>query len=86
MQDVPLVEDPEPPMNAQIKPKAKPARPSEIKQQAKELIDRLPARGLTWDRLAYHMTVRADIEAGLADSAAGRTYTTAQVRKMFGLR
>lgn len=73
-------------MNAQIKPRTKVARPSEIKQQAKDMIDRLPARGLTWERLAYHVSVRSDIEAGLADIAAGRVYTTAQARKMFGLK
>lgn len=73
-------------MNAQIKPKPKAARPQEIKQQAKEMIDRLPAKALTWDRLAYHVSVRADIEAGLADVAAGRVYTTEQMREMFGLK
>jgi len=72
-------------MNAQVKPKPKAPRPLPIKQQAKDMIDRLPAKGLTWDRLAYHVSVRADIEAGLADVAAGRVYTIAQARKMFGL-
>lgn len=75
-------------MNAQINPKPKSpkaTRPLAIKQQAKDMIDRLPSKGLTWDRLAYHASVRADIEAGLADSAAGRVHTTEQVRKMFGL-
>lgn len=73
-------------MNAQIKPKARPARPADIKQQAKDLIDRLPAKGLTWERLAYHLSVRSDIEAGLADAAAGRVYTTARARKALGLK
>ncbi len=75
-------------MNAQVKPKpkAKAPRPAEIKLQAKAMIDRLPAKGLTWDRLAYHVSVRSDIEAGLADAAAGRVHTTEQVRKMFGLK
>ena len=73
-------------MNAQIKTKTRAARPADIKQQAKDLIDRLPAKGLTWERLAYHLSVRSDIEAGLADVAAGRVYTTAQARKALGLK
>jgi hypothetical protein len=73
-------------MNAQIKPKTRSARPADIKQQAKDLIDRLPAKGLTWERLAYHLSVRSDIEAGLTDAAAGRVYTTGQARKALGLK
>jgi len=56
-----------------------------LKAEAKAIIDRLPDKGLDWDRLAYHMSVRSDIEAGLADSKAGRMYTTEQIRAMFNL-
>jgi hypothetical protein len=68
---------------------AAPAKKSDralpLKAEAKAMIDRLPDKGLSWDRLAYHMSVRGDIEAGLADVKAGRVYTTEQVRTMFGL-
>lgn len=56
----------------------------QIKQEAHALVDQMK-RGATWDDLAYAMEVRADIEAGLADIAAGRVYTTEEVRKSLGL-
>ena len=64
--------------------KLKTDRAATLKAQAKAMIDRLPDKGLSWERLAYHMSVRDDIEAGLADSKAGRVYTTEQMRAMFG--
>jgi hypothetical protein len=42
-----------------------------IKKDAHELIDRLPDSA-TWDDVIYQAYVRREIEAGLADSAAGR--------------
>ena len=70
---------------AMAAPKLKHDETATLKAEAKAMIDRLPDKGLDWDRLAYHMSVRGDIEAGLADSKAGRVYTTAQMRAMFGL-
>ena len=56
----------------------------DIKQAAHQLIDKLPDE-INWDDVAYHMEVRASIERGLADSEAGRVYTTEEVRKHFNL-
>jgi len=55
-----------------------------IKQAAHQLLDKLPETA-TWDDVAYHIEVRASIERGLADSAAGRVYTTEEVYKHFNL-
>jgi predicted transcriptional regulator len=57
---------------------------TDVKEQAHALIDSLDDTA-TWDDVAYHMEVRASIEQGLADSKAGRVYTTEEVRKHFGL-
>ncbi len=43
-----------------------------IKADARDLVDHLP-ESATWDDLAYEVYVRQAIEAGLADSDAGRT-------------
>ena len=56
----------------------------DIKQTAHQLIDQLPD-GVSWEKLLYTLQVRRDIEAGLADSRAGRTVSTAAVRAEFGL-
>ena len=42
-----------------------------FKQQAHQMIDELPDTA-GWNELIYRMQVRKDIEAGLADSKAGR--------------
>lgn len=55
-----------------------------IKEQAQRLIDQLPENS-TWDDLMYEIYVRQVIEAGLADSEAGRVTSVEQVRKRFGL-
>lgn len=55
-----------------------------VKQDARELIDRLPDDA-TWDDLMYEIYVRQQFEAGLADSDAGRTIDVAEVRKKYGL-
>lgn len=54
------------------------------RQQAHRLLDTLP-EDASWERLAYALEVRADIEAGLADVAAGRVTSVAEVRREFGL-
>jgi hypothetical protein len=55
-----------------------------FKQQAHQLIDSLPDTA-GWDALIYHAVVRKEIEAGLADSAAGRVMPAEQVLREFGL-
>lgn len=55
-----------------------------VKQDARELVDRLPDDA-TWDDLMYEIYVRQQIEVGLADSSAGRTIDVAEVRKKYGL-
>lgn len=55
-----------------------------VKQQLHEIVDQLPDN-VTWDEAAYRVEVRASIERGLADVEAGRTFTTEEVRKHFGL-
>ena len=57
---------------------------TDIKQEAQRLIEQLPA-GATWDDLMYKIYVRQAIEAGLADSATGRTLDVKEVRAKFGL-
>jgi predicted transcriptional regulator len=55
-----------------------------IREEAKKLIDKLPERS-TWDDLMHEIYVRQAVEAGLADSRAGRLTETSEVRKKFGL-
>jgi predicted transcriptional regulator len=57
---------------------------SSLKQQAHELIDHLPETA-TWRDVAYRAAVRADIEAGLADSRAGRVTPVEEILKELGL-
>ena len=57
---------------------------SSIKDRARELVDKLPENS-TWDDLMHEIYVRQAIEAGLADSQAGRTTDVEQVRAEFGL-
>jgi hypothetical protein len=55
-----------------------------IKEEARRLIDKLPENA-TWDDLMYEIYVRVAIEAGLADSQAGRITSVGDVREQFGL-
>ena len=55
-----------------------------IKQEAHRLIEQLPETA-TWDDLMYEIYVRQAIEAGLANSEAGRTLDVKEVRAKFGL-
>jgi hypothetical protein len=57
---------------------------SNIKDQARELVDKLPENS-TWDDLIHEIYIRQAIETGLADSQAGRTTDVEQVRAEFGL-
>lgn len=56
-----------------------------VKQEAKRLIDKLP-ENMTWDDLMHEIYVRQSIEAGLADSEAGKTIEVADVRVKLGLK
>ena len=58
--------------------------PTNLKQEAHNLIDRLPENA-TWDDLMYEIYVRQAIESGLSDSEAGRTIDVKEVRAQFGL-
>ena len=55
-----------------------------VKQEARRLVDNLPENA-TWDDLMYEIYVRQAIEAGLANSDAGRTLDVKEVRVKFGL-
>jgi hypothetical protein len=55
-----------------------------IREEAMRLIERLPD-DMTWEDLMYEIYVRQSIEAGLADSEAGRVKNVADVRSDFGL-
>lgn len=55
-----------------------------IKQEALRLVENLPENA-TWDDLMYEIYVRQAIEAGIADSEAGRTLDVREVRARFGL-
>ena len=55
-----------------------------IKQQARELIERLPDEA-TWDEVAYRIEVRASIERGLADADAGAMVSVEEILKEFDL-
>lgn len=55
-----------------------------IKEEAKRLLDKLPDN-FTWDDLMHEIFVRQSIEAGLADSEAGKVVEVSEVRKQFGL-
>ena len=55
-----------------------------VKEEARKLVENLP-EDVTWDDLMYQIYVRQTIEAGLADSEAGRVIEVEDVRKRFGL-
>jgi len=55
-----------------------------IKQEAQRLVEHLP-EDATWDDLMDQIYGRQAIDAGLADSAAGRTLDVQEVRAQFGL-
>jgi len=56
----------------------------DVKEEAKRLIESLPET-VSWDDLMHEIYVRQSIEAGLADSEAGRVIDVAEVRAKFGL-
>jgi predicted transcriptional regulator len=56
----------------------------DLKREASRLIDNLP-KTADWEDLMHRIYVRKKIDAGLRDSAAGRVYTSAQIRKALKL-
>ncbi len=56
-----------------------------VKDEARRLIEELPDDA-SWDDLMYEIYVRQAVEAGLADSEAGRTMEPADLRARFGLK
>ena len=55
-----------------------------VKNEARRLLDSLP-EDVTWDQLMHETYVRQSIEAGLADSKAGKALDVNEVRERFGL-
>jgi predicted transcriptional regulator len=55
-----------------------------FKQEAHKLIDELPDTA-NWDDLIYRAVVCKEIEAGMADSAAGKVTSVDEVLREFGL-
>lgn len=55
-----------------------------FKELAHRLVDRLPETA-DWDELIYQAVVCKEIEAGLADVAAGRVTPAEEVLREFGL-
>jgi len=55
-----------------------------IREKVHHLADELPDDA-TWDDVAYALSIVRDIEAGLADSEAGRGVDTQTLRARFGL-
>jgi predicted transcriptional regulator len=55
-----------------------------IKDEARQLIERLPEE-CSWEDVMYEIYVRKTIEAGLADSDAGRVTPVEEVRRRFGI-
>ena len=56
----------------------------DVKSEALRLLERLPDK-ITWDELMHEIYVRQSIDAGMADSRAGRTLDVTEVREKFGL-
>lgn len=63
---------------------AKEIMSANIKEEARRLVEALPDDS-TWEDLMYQIYVRGTIEAGLADSEAGRVTDVEKVRDEFGL-
>ncbi len=60
------------------------ANPQNVKQYLHTRADRLPDSA-TIDQALYHLVLRREIEAGLADSDAGRTTPVEEMMKRRGL-
>lgn len=56
-----------------------------IKNEALRLIEKLP-EDVTWDDIMHAIYVRQSIEAGLADSKAGRTVDVSEMQLTKSIR
>jgi hypothetical protein len=56
----------------------------DLKRETSRMISGLP-KNTDWEDLMYRIYVRKKIDAGLKDSAAGRVYSSAQIRKSLKL-
>jgi hypothetical protein len=56
-----------------------------VKQKALSLVENLPDN-CTWDDLMHQVYLILAVEAGLADSQAGRIKSVDEVRLQFGLQ
>ncbi|MGE5595721.1 MAG: hypothetical protein ACM3S1_06745 [Hyphomicrobiales bacterium] len=56
-----------------------------IKDEAREMIDRLPDDA-TWNDVAYVFELRRKIERGLADASAGRVTSHEEFKRRFGIK
>jgi predicted transcriptional regulator len=54
-----------------------------VKESIHQLADQL-SNDATWDGAIYEMTVRSEIEKGMADSNAGKVTPVKEVLKEFG--
>ena len=59
--------------------------PQSLKQYLHALADDLPETATT-DEAVYHLVLRREIEAGLADSEAGRTRPVEALMQRYGVR
>lgn len=55
-----------------------------IKEAVHELADQL-SKDATWDDVIYEMTVKSDIEKGMADSQEDKVTPATDVLKEFGI-
>lgn len=55
-----------------------------IKDEAHRLVDQLSDTA-SWDELMEQIWIRQSIEAGIADSEAGRTTSVEEIRDGYGL-
>ena len=60
------------------------SKQTDVKTAARDAIDQLPDDA-TWDDVMHRLYVRQKIDAGLRDVENGRTMTTTEVRRQFGL-
>jgi hypothetical protein len=61
------------------------ANPQSLKQYLHALAEELPETATT-DEALYHLVLRREIEAGLADSDAERTRPVEALRQKYGVR
>lgn len=53
-----------------------------VKQQAHELLDKLP-ESTTWDDIVYELAVRRSIERGLNDADSGKLLDMEKIRREY---